>query len=348
MKGKKKGLSVLLSLVLIVSIIAGCSRQDVNPEKDTKSLREMDQSVSEKEDDSLQLTGATDGKKSKNNKENSTKTKNYDSLESKGTLSSSYEPKYRYFEDCKGVTIEKQLLVDQNGVVITALKYVYNFSGEEGIKLSVTNNTDRTITVEGDTNIVNNYMVWGYFEEEIAAGKTVKSVFEIDGYDLDKSFIGIVEQVELAFEVYDTSTYEDILTTDFIKIQTSAYKGLDESSIPEGLELYNEGGIKIIGMYVDPEGIYGAEVLLRVENSSDKNIDVEVVKVMVNGVEMKAWYTGLVHAGKKEIGVLGLNNMRTEGNIIEKVEEVEVQFEILDSDTKDIIGHSDLVKFNVD
>ena len=348
MKGKKKGLVVLLCLALLATMIAGCSVPGVKPEKKTESSKEKDKSVSEKVDDILQLTGTTDIKKTKKETAKSDETKNEDSIESKGTLSSSFEPGTRNLGECAGVTIEKQVLVDQNGIVISALEYVYDADGKEGIMLSVTNNTDSTISIYTDTIIVDNYAISSYFMEDVAAGETVNSMLEFELFDLDPAFVGAVEQVELALVVYDTNSCDEVLTTDLINIQTSAYANPDEVSIPEGVELYNEGGIKIIGMYVDPDGIYGTDVMLYVENTSDKNIEIEAVKVVANGVEMESWFDGFVNAGKKKVGPLELNNEEQVDGEVEKVEDVEVQFEIMDRDTYDIIGYSDTVKFNVD
>ena len=351
MKGKKKGLVVLLCLALLATMIAGCSVPGVKPEKKTESSKGKDKSVSEKVDDILQLTGTTDVKKSKKETAKSKETENEDSLESKGTLSTSFESGSRNSEECAGVTIEKQVLVDQNGIVISALEYVYDRDGKDGIMLSVTNNTDSTISLDSDTVIVDNYMMTGYIMDEVAAGETVNCMLEFELYDMDMAFIGVVEQIDVAFVVYDSNSFEEILKTDLINIQTSAYANPDEVSTPEGVELYNKGGVKIIAMYVDPDGLYGTDVMLYVENSTDKIIDVEAVKVLANGVEMEPWFDGHVNAGKKKIGALELNNEEQSGDETEKVEDVEdveVQFEILDRDTYDIIGYSDTVKFNVD
>ena len=110
MNGKKKRLVVLGCSVLMAATIAGCSAQGSKSEKN--------QSASDKAD--------SDSK-------------------SKGTVECVSEIEDRDFEQDEEVTIKKQVLVDQDGVVITAEEYICNQEDGEGILLSVANNTDKSI-----------------------------------------------------------------------------------------------------------------------------------------------------------------------------------------------------------
>ena len=68
------------------------------------------------------------------------------------------------------IRIEEQVLLNQNGIVITAKKYVSDSIWGDGIQLLLENNSDKTVMVGCHALIVNNYMITDLFATEIAAG----------------------------------------------------------------------------------------------------------------------------------------------------------------------------------
>ena len=68
-------------------------------------------------------------------------------------------------------SINEQVLVDQDGIKITATEYVTDSIWGDGIKLLVENNSARDYTIGCDALIVNDYMITDLFSADVAAGK---------------------------------------------------------------------------------------------------------------------------------------------------------------------------------
>lgn len=68
--------------------------------------------------------------------------------------------------------INEQVLVDQDGIKITATEYVTDSIWGDGIKLLVENNSAKDYTIGCDALIVNDYMITDLFSADVAAGKS--------------------------------------------------------------------------------------------------------------------------------------------------------------------------------
>ena len=312
MNGKKKKLVVLGCYVLMAATIAGCSVQGSKSEKN--------QSASDKAD--------SDSK-------------------SKGTVECVSEIEDRDFEQDEEVTIKKQVLVDQDGVVITAEEYICNQEDGEGILLSVANNTDKSIDVSLGTVFVNDYLIDSRFTEDVAAGETEYIKMIMDEYDLEQASIEAIGQIESNFVIYDTETCDEKLESDLIKIKTSAYAEMDNEPMSDGVELYNEHGVRIVGMSVNEEGAFGTDLVLCMENSTKKDMILHVREVSANGIESDGVFIGYAPAGKKSLNTYCFSTTDMEKNGIDKIEEIEMKFSIEDKETTERI-ESEIIKFNVE
>ena len=124
------------------------------------------------------------------------------------------------------ITIEEQVLVEQDGIKITALDYC-------------------------DALIVNDYMIDDLFGSEVAAGKKANDVIYLSSSELKAAGIDTVGRIEIYFHAFDADSYDEIFNTDCVTIETSAIDSMDTKANDEGTELYNEDGIRIIGKTVD-------------------------------------------------------------------------------------------------
>lgn len=66
-------------------------------------------------------------------------------------------------EPVAAVTIEEQVLVEQDGIKITALEMTEDSIWGEGVKLLIENDSDKNIGVGCNALIVNNYMITDLF-----------------------------------------------------------------------------------------------------------------------------------------------------------------------------------------
>ena len=246
--------------------------------------------------------------------------------------------------DSEAVTIEEQVLVDQDGIKITATGYETDSIWGDGIKLLIENETDKDVTVGCTALIVNDFMISDLFASNVAAGK--KATMHLMSSELKAAGIDSVGQIEAYFHVYDTNSFENIFDTDCVTIKTSAYENMDTTADDSGTELYNEGGIRIVGKAVDENSFWGTAILLYCENTSGKNVGISVDDMSVNGFMMTPYFSTTVYDGKKSFDDITLMSSELESNGIEAIEDVELKFHIYDVETYSTIADSDPITFS--
>ena len=244
------------------------------------------------------------------------------------------------------VTIEEQVLVDQNNIVVTAKEYVTDSIWGDGIKLVLENNSDKDVRVGCEALIVNDYMITDLFSAEVAAGKKANETLYLSSAELKEAGIENVGKVEIYFHVSDPTTYDTIFDTECVTIQTSEFANMDTTPNDAGNELYNEGGIRIVGKTVDENSFWGTAILLYCENNSGKNVGISVDDMSINGFMMNPLFSTTVYDGKKAIDDITVFSSDLEENEIKEIEEVELKFHIIDADSYSTIADSDPITFS--
>lgn len=243
------------------------------------------------------------------------------------------------------ITIEEQVLVEQDNIKITATGYIQDSIWGDGIKLLIENNTDKNIVVGCNALIVNDYMVTDLFAADVAAGKKANENVYILSEQLKSAGINTVGKVDIYFHVYDADTWDNIFDTDDVEIRTSQYDNMDNSVNDAGLELYNDNDIRIVGKTVTEDSIWGAGILLYIENNSGRNIDVSVDDMSINGYMMTPFFSTSVYSMRKSIDEITVFSSDLERNGIESIDEVELTFTIYDDDTYETIVDTDPITF---
>ena len=242
-------------------------------------------------------------------------------------------------------TIEEQVLVDSNGLKITAKEYSRDNIWGDGIKLLIENASESDYTVGCDALIVNDYMITDLFASEIAAGKNANETMYLSSTELEAAGIDSVGKVEMYFHAFD-SDYNYVFQNEYAEIQTSEYANMDTTPNDLGIELYNSDGIKIVGKTVDENSFWGTAILLYIENSSGKNVGISVDDMSINGFMMSPFFSTTVFDRKKAIDDITIFSSDLEDNGIDSIEEVELKFHIFDADTYSTIVDSDPITFS--
>ena len=244
------------------------------------------------------------------------------------------------------VSIEEQVLVDQDGIKITALEYVKDSIWGDGIKVLIENETDKDVMVGCNALIVNDYMINDLFASEVAAGKKSNETIYLSSSELKAAGIDTVGRIEIYFHVYDTDSYDKIFDSDCVTIETSAIDSIDMTANDEGTELYNDGGIRIIGKTVDENSFWGTAILLYIENQSGNNVGISVDDLSINGFMFTPYFSTTVYDGKKCIDDITIMSSELEENGIESIDEVELKFRVYNSDSYETIAESDPITFS--
>ena len=262
-----------------------------------------------------------------------------------GTVTeSSTEKQTEKAVNAQAVSIDEQVLLDWNGVKVTATGYSKDKIWGDGIDVLVEDDSDQTVTIGLNALIVNDYMVFDLFSCEVAAGKKANDTIHLFDNGLEAAGIETVGKVELYFHVYD-GDWKKLYDSEVVEIHTSAYSSMDSGSYTGGTELYNEGGIRIIGKAVDEDSIFGKAIVFYIENNSGRNIGVTADELSINGFMMTPYFSSTVYDGKKAIDDLTLLSSELEKNNITSVDDVELKFHIYDNDSYESITDSETIKF---
>lgn len=238
------------------------------------------------------------------------------------------------------------VLVDQDGIVVTAMEYVTDSIFGDGIKMLLENNSDKDITIGCNALIVNDYMIADLFSAEIAAGKKANETLYFSSTQLEAAGIKNVGKIEIYFHIYDSSTYDTVFDSECVTIQTSEYANMDTTPDDAGKELYNRDGIRIVGKTVDENSFWGTAILLYCENNSGKNVGISVDDMSVNGFMMSPFFSTTIYDGKKSIDDITVFSSDLEQNGIEAIEEVELKFHIYEIDSYSTIADSEPITFS--
>lgn len=245
------------------------------------------------------------------------------------------------------ITIEQQVLLDRDGLKITATEFVEDFIWGEGIKVLIESSAERDLGVNCKAVIVNDYMISDLFSSTIAAGKKANETIYLSSSALEAAGITNIGKVELYFHVYNPDTYEGLFDADPVTIQTSAFDNMDNQPEDAGNVLYEQEGIKIIGKYVNEDSFWGTAVLLYLENSTQKNVTFSCEDMSINGYMVEPLFYAEVFSGKKAVDEITIFSTDLEENNITEIETIEVKFRIFNSESYDTIVETDPIEITL-
>lgn len=229
-------------------------------------------------------------------------------------------------------TIEEQVLLDYDGIKITAKELSENWLGPE-MKVLIENNTESDITVQVDDIVVNDYMMSTFLYETVSAGKKSNTTFSVYNTMLKDAGIENVGKIEIYFSIVDPSSFKTIYESDVVEIHTSMYDSMDTTTNEMGEELINENGIRIVGKYVEEGSVWGNGVVLYIENNTERTILVSADDLSINGFMITGYLYEKIKPGKKAISSMILSSTDLEENDIDKIEEIATKFIVYDYDS---------------
>ena len=312
MKNKKKCVALVLCFTLFATMAIGSGSSDSGNKKDVVSLTES--GTNPANDPSTADTEA------KSNTENDANTASVP-------------------------TIEEQVLIDTNGIKITAKEYLTDKIWGDGIKLLIENSSDTDYTVGCDALIVNDYMITDLFSSKVAAGKNANETMYLSSTGLKAAGIESVGKVEMYFHASDAQ-YNMVFKNEYAEIHTSEYDNMDTTPNDAGTELYSADGIRIVGKTVDENSFWGSAILLYVENNSGKSVGITVDDMSINGYMITPYFSTTVYDGKKALEDITIMSNQLEENGIESIDNVELKFHIYNSDTYETIADTEPITFS--
>ncbi|MDI9463387.1 MAG: hypothetical protein QM368_07270 [Bacillota bacterium] len=245
----------------------------------------------------------------------------------------------------KEITIDEQLLLDRDGIVITATGLEETWLGPE-INILIENNSGQPLTVQARNTSVNGYMVEPVFSCDVAPGKKANDSITFTGSDLQKCGIEVIARVELVFHVFNTDSWATVFDSEPVVIETSAAGTYTQEYDTSGTVVFDEAGFKIIFKGI-AESMMGPEAVLYIENNSAENITVQARNTSVNGYMVEPIFSCDVVQGKKAVDSLSFFEEDLAKNGIEKIEEIELYFHIFNTESWNTILDTGTIKVTV-
>lgn len=310
MRRRKGIIAALLSLSVLSTIMLGCSGSDMGTEKGIKSVSSGKDSADDVDD--------------------------ADSADSKDSSDKSDT-------NATDASIEEQVLFEANDIKITALELDDGLFGTD-LKLLIENNSGQNVTVQAENANVNGYMVSTLMSTDVASGKKANDSLTFETSGLKECGIESIATMEFSFNIFDTDSWDDIVKSDVIKIDTSIAGSYSQTYDDSGEVLVDSNGIKIVGKGLSTEdSFWGPGLILYIENNSDQNVTIQANDVSVNGFMVESLMSEDIVAGKKAISAVQFFDSDLEENSITDISNIELYFNIFNLETWDDIFDSDVI-----
>lgn len=246
------------------------------------------------------------------------------------------------------VTIDSTVLFEQDGLIVTSKELVDDSIWGKGIKVLIENNSEQNIGVQCKSIIVNNYMISDLFSCSVAAGKKANDTIYLSSQGLEAAGITTISDIVISFHIFDSDSYNTLFDTEEIEIKTSAHGTVEQPAMDDGKELYNQDGVRIVGKYVTEESFWGAGVLLFIENNHGEDVIVQCDNMSINGFMVTPFFSCAVNNSRMALSDITIMSSDLEENDIEKVEDIELIFKIINPNTYGTIAESAPISFSAE
>ena len=184
-------------------------------------------------------------------------------------------------------SIEAQTLFDNGQIKVTADSYGLLYE-TQAVEVTVTNNTDRNITVSTDELEANGYMLGSSILYcMVQEGETAKGYLQLATDDLTRSGIETVAQIKGKLMIYDSDEYVMIEKDIPLDIKTDAY-GLVQPVDDSGTVVFEAEGIRMIWRDTWLETYDYASACFYYENLTDHTVSFNATAAYVNDQEADA------------------------------------------------------------
>lgn len=226
-------------------------------------------------------------------------------------------------------SLEEQVVLDENGIKITAKGLDKDGLLGPEVKLLIENESGKDVTVQARNVSVNGYMVEDIFSADVVNGKKANDELIIMANSLEKAGISTIADIEFSFHVSETHSFDSLFDSDLIQLKTSAADSYEYTFDDSGDVVYDEGGVKIVVKGLsESDSIFGPGIIVYAENNSEKDVTVQVRDVSVNGFMVDPIFSADVAAGKHAVDSITFMSNNLDENEIDKIKDVELSFHI--------------------
>ncbi len=240
------------------------------------------------------------------------------------------------------ILVDEELVFDDEDIKIWVKSFDDNGIFGPSLELLIENNREEDIMVQVRGTTVNDVVVNTIFSVNVSAGKEASKDITLMQSSLDKAGIELVKDIELRFVISDGDNWATILATDPIKISTSVDPSFKQEYDDSGQLILDQDGIRIIVRGIDNEDtLWGASVVLFIENNQDQGIRVQAKDVSVNGFAIDSLLSSEIPASKKAYAEISFAEADLKEHDIKTIEEIEMVLHISEIESWDSLLISD-------
>lgn len=231
-----------------------------------------------------------------------------------------------------------QILYDQSDIRITANGL--NFDGATGpaIPVTIENGSKMNITVQVKSFSVNGYMQECSMSTSVPAGELLDSEISLITESLNRCGIEEVAEADIALHVFDDATWNTIHDSDPVTFKVKGMDNYVQNHDNSGEVLFDEHRIKIVSRGLSKtDGLFGPQVMLYIENNTEKDITIQTHDALVNNVAIDPMLSTEIMAGQKTVCSLSFMGTQLAENNIGTMDSLETKIHIFDSGWNTIV-----------
>ena len=241
------------------------------------------------------------------------------------------------------------VLVDNQYVTVTAIKFGYTSSGGYEVDLYIVNKTsDTELSVSLDDVSINGVMIDPFYSTSVLAGKSEFSTVSWSSTALNNNCVEDVTDIEANLTVDDANDwFADDIVDKIINIypkgESAAIKYVRESQDTDIVLVDNEYvTVTVIKMGLDSYGSYKIDLCI-VNKTSDIRLSVGTEDETINDFMMDPFYATSVAPGKVKFSTISWSSTALSNNGITEVEEIEFVLTVDDYDDWSATDFVDIV-----
>ena len=222
-----------------------------------------------------------------------------------------------------------QLLLNKRGLVITATGLVEGGAQGSALNLTIENRSETDVTVEIRDACVNGWMMDASFFAAVAAGEKKEGYILFLASGMKRSGVETIADLEFSFHILNMDRIT-FLDSDTVRIRTSAADTYQYRFDDTGQELYSANGVRIVSRgLAGEESVFGPELVLFMENTTDRAIAVQARGVSVNGSAVNVVFSGEILAGMRSAAAVTMT-----GVSLEEIREISFYLRVTDRDKR--------------
>ncbi|HHT77999.1 MAG TPA: hypothetical protein GXZ67_08985 [Clostridiaceae bacterium] len=147
-------------------------------------------------------------------------------------------------------SVEEQVLLNESGITIKALGMQNNPTLGACLILSIENQSDWNIQVSCASLVVNNLMLdesTCFIYQSVARGETLETLLYQDTKSITSAGISNIGELGIVFLITDSESYNILLKSDVIPLQTSDFEKMDEDLdlIKDAVSVFDQEGVRV-------------------------------------------------------------------------------------------------------